>query len=493
MRRRSSRRAGFNPARRIAFVAALALCLFWQMGPVAAADDTTPVVSATIYGSPGTPSTASVTVGDLQANATQCPVYNGPSLEQYGTGAPGGGVPPTSETWSIPTLLECMGIQPGAVTYVDVLNQDGQPYDRQSAELTHADLTTPNDWANRAEQPIIVYGGSSSEPSYYYRPARSADDNNFADSVGYPAPINIEVFEGQSLNVAISAVPQTVTAGGTVDLSARATGLTGTVTYHWDFGNGKTSTEPTPQATYTHAGTFPIGLQVSDSHGDEGIAQTVPVTVNSSSGPPPTTTGTTTTPGNGLPDGSTSPTGPQHGSHTPHTGNSGTPGGRQTPGSKTGSKKGGTQHGHSHRKSRHSASSTGGSGSGPSPTGQQASNLPSSPLPIATTPRPTTAHRAATGQRSPATLKSPAPPASTGAKLVTGRLVSALVALPLSTSPLVHPEAGGRTPQPAVRQGVTVSPLGALAAALVIVGLLGLGAGRELRGRRAWRRLTFGA
>jgi hypothetical protein len=74
---------------------------------------------------------------------------------------------------------------------------------------------------------------------------------------------------------------------------------------------------------------------------------------------------------------------------------------------------------------------------------------------------------------------------------VTGDLISHVVTLPLASSPLVHPESGGTSP--VVRQGVSASPIPALVAGLIIVLLLGLGAGRELRGRRAWRTLTLSA
>ncbi len=87
-------------------------------------------------------------------------------------------------------------------------------------------------------------------------------------------------------------------------------------------------------------------------------------------------------------------------------------------------------------------------------------------------PRP----RHATTRRSP-------PPAPAG-PLVTGRLISDVTPLPVGSSPLVHVTPAAVAAPPAVRQATRTTTLSALGAALVVIVLLGLGAWRELRGRR---------
>lgn len=46
------------------------------------------------------------------------------------------------------------------------------------------------------------------------------------------------------------------------------------LTYHWDFGDGTTSTEQNPKHTYTDSGRFDVVLTVTDEHGAEGKIST---------------------------------------------------------------------------------------------------------------------------------------------------------------------------------------------------------------------------
>lgn len=67
--------------------------------------------------------------------------------------------------------------------------------------------------------------------------------------------------------------------------SAGSTG-TGTLTYAWTFGDGATSAEANPQHTYTAAGTYRVGLRVTDESGDSATT-TLTVRVGNSA-PTPT-------------------------------------------------------------------------------------------------------------------------------------------------------------------------------------------------------------
>jgi hypothetical protein len=69
--------------------------------------------------------------------------------------------------------------------------------------------------------------------------------------------------------------------------------------------------------------------------------------------------------------------------------------------------------------------------------------------------------------------------------LVSGRLISDVTLLPATLSPLVREAPASAASAPALRRaaGPVLAP--ALAAALAVILLFGLGAGHELRGRRA--------
>jgi hypothetical protein len=74
---------------------------------------------------------------------------------------------------------------------------------------------------------------------------------------------------------------------------------------------------------------------------------------------------------------------------------------------------------------------------------------------------------------------------------VSGRLVADVVPLSALSSPLVHPVSGTAAagPQPVAGHVPGTSPWGVVGGALAVLGLLGIGAGREVRGRSDWRSL----
>jgi hypothetical protein len=73
--------------------------------------------------------------------------------------------------------------------------------------------------------------------------------------------------------------------------------------------------------------------------------------------------------------------------------------------------------------------------------------------------------------------------------VVTGRLISDVTALPPDASPLVQAVPAPAASAPAVRRAIGTSLLPGLAAGFAVLVLLGLGAGRELRGLRGLRGL----
>jgi len=70
---------------------------------------------------------------------------------------------------------------------------------------------------------------------------------------------------------------------------------------------------------------------------------------------------------------------------------------------------------------------------------------------------------------------------------VSGRLVSDVTTLPEGSSPLVHLTPAAAAAPPQLRQATRSRSMAAPGAALAVALLLGLGAWRELRGRRRSR------
>ncbi len=89
--------------------------------------------------------------------------------------------------------------------------------------------------------------------------------------------------------------------------------------------------------------------------------------------------------------------------------------------------------------------------------------------------------------------RGPAIGLSPQAPVIDGRLISDVTPLPPGASPLVQVVNNPLATAPAVRPVTRGSLVAVLASGILVVLLLGLGAGRELRGRRDWRALLFGS
>lgn len=488
----ANRRPGVFPGRRFALALGLALTLLGSAGVASADSGSGPIVTATIYASGGGTSTTSVSSSQLLADPQNCPPYSQANMTEYSaSGSTSVGLPQSNGsgtgTWPMSMILHCLQspVSVGDVTGITVFNSDGSPQVASGSQLTPSDLANPSDFQPNTDSPVVSNLGSSFQ---YNRPWRGQGDLNANDQVTSGDPISIEVFEGPPLTVNASASPSSPAAGSSVSFSATVSGNeSSALTYNWSFGdNLPDSHEAGPSVTYTDGGSYTVTLQVTDTDGGAG-GTTVPITISgpSTTTPPPTTSTPATNTGpkgtgnnpNGGARGSAGGNGKGSGK-TPSNGN----GNNGTPSQPTASR---TQ------KPSHSGAtgSSGTSGSAsvktsPSTTSSTTSTPSSSSSPSAT---PTSPHRRST-QHAP-THTRPSPTNGSPGQLVTGRLVADVTPLPASASPLVRQSPGSAAAAPAPPTHTTTSPAPVIAACLGVVLLLGLGAGRELRGPGWWRTL----
>jgi hypothetical protein len=462
---------------------------------VAAADPSSDVVvSATVYSSSGTTQNDSVSLAQLQSNP-KCTPYSGTDMNELGrTGfvdvqlAPGG-------TWALSTVLGCLAtpVPVAAVHGITVIDNQGAPEDGSGSMLTPADLAPQGstDFNNPQEAPVVQALGSVNQ---YDRPWRGGGqgqpDYDFLDEVqesenDQPLPIAIEVFEGPLLTVTVSASRTSVPVGGSVTFNATVTGQNGSaLSYSWSFdGGAQNSTAASPQVTFGTAGQYDVGVQVSDTAGGGGGAE-IPITVGT---PPPGATGTHPQTGSGKSRKSHSPSGPRKSKGT----HAGGPAGESSAGKSTTAGKGNSAGSGKKTSTTKSTTST-------STTPTSTSTTPASANPVSTPgssnhPAPTSApHRTDPSRRSIVPRRPSSPPPAFG-PLVSGQLVSDVTPLAADASPLVRIVPAAVATAPPARQAVRASLLPAFGAGFAVLLLLGLGAGRELRGRRRRPTLRVGS
>jgi len=463
-RRSADRRPGTSPGRRLGVMLVVVAAAAGATGDVAAADTSAPIFAASIHEQGGGIVQESASLAQLQ----QCPEYSGPStMVEYGRQ---GAVPvtlaqpgPQTGAWSLASVLGCLqpAVPTAGVTGVVVVNADGTPETDPGSELTPADLASPSDFTNADENPVFSDIGSSVD---YDRPWRGGSDLDFDDEIVESPPVSIDVFEGPMLTVTAGTSTPTVKAGTPVTFLTQVSGNNGSpLSYAWNFGSSgaPSSTAASPQETFTVPGTYTVTLEVTDGAGGGG-GDTLSLTV----------TGGPNADGNAPKGPTRSPT-KQPGSGT-----------KQPAGGHHPQSNGHTNANSSHTKTTQTTQTATTTAAG---TSTAASTTTPAASPTATAPA-TPPHRPArsTHRTAQRTLPPRAP-------IVTGRLVSDIVALPAASSPLVYQRPAPATPAPAERPPKARSVLTGLAVAAVVLALLGLGAGRELRGRRRWRALRAGS
>ncbi len=278
----------------ITAIAIASVAIAIAAGPALADDPAAGMsVVATVYATGASPVIDPTTVGPLENG---CPLYEGPSLDQHGTG---GAIAPAinpGAAWSIGTLIsQCLAtpIPLSSVTGVTILGADGAPQLDTGAQLTQADLTTPSDFLDPSESPVITDDGDG---VIYERPWRGGSDANVDDVITTNAPgsFQLDVYTGTLLSVTANANATSVPVGQPVTFTASVAGSPPGLSYIWDFDGGSAdATGATVTATLPE-GTYDVTVEVTDADGGVGTAQ-VQVTV----GPQQQTTTTTrmTTPG----------------------------------------------------------------------------------------------------------------------------------------------------------------------------------------------------
>lgn len=430
-------------------------------GPAgAAADADTPIAIATVHAANGTTSQDTVSLAQLQSGASQCPQYPDATMQEVGrqgpvtVSLPPGGV--QTGTWSLASVLACMTtpIPAASVTGLTVVGADGAPETGSGSQLTAADLASPSDFAETTESPVISDNGATVQ---YDRPQRGGGDQDFLDEIQSTSPIALDVYEGPLLSVAVHASALTVATSQPVTFGAAVTGNGGSaLAYTWGFGTSgvPASTAGAPVVSFSAAGTYAVAVLVTDAAGGGGGA-TLTITVT---GPTSTHHGA-------------APTGPL----------------------RSRSEKPGTTPAAGHRRRRPTSPTSTTTTTTTAATTTTSTTTTTAPSTAATTPAATTRP-----PRRPAPRATRhAPPAATGgAGLVTGRLIGDVVTRSTSSSPLVHlvpaVVSGAAATAAAVRapRGASIAtPAGAV---IAVLALLGLGAGGELRGRRAARMRHLG-
>ena len=281
--------------RALATSSALVAALAVAAGPARADPNASQQATATVYAAGSSPSTDSVSVGQLESGG--CPAYTGPNIELHqADGSQGPEEQVSSEAWTLGALLGCLA-QPvalGSVTGITIEGPNG-PQAADPSQLTPPDLTPGgSDFANPQEYPLLYSTGSGLT---YARPWRGGSDANASDSftAADPTAFTFDVFEGPLLHVTASATPATTKPGQAIQFAANVTGAPAgaTLSYAWTFdGAAPDSSAAAPNESFAAAGTYRVSVEVTDDQGGGGGA-TIPVTVSSSS---TTTPPTSTTP-----------------------------------------------------------------------------------------------------------------------------------------------------------------------------------------------------
>jgi PKD domain len=261
----------------------------------AAADASPSVVTWTVYpASGGSVSSGSVSLSTLDT----CPLYSGSSpMHLYDPPYASTPYSPSSTSaWSLSSVVTCgLAVPVGDVTNVQI----DSPAHGFETPLTGAQLSDPSRWHDPAAPgalPVISVDGAQEDQNDYVRPWLGGSDDNAVDHVVVDgAPIAIVVYEN-GLPLTVDATAQTVSETGTsmtAEFSATVHNPDGTTVpsaelgWGWSYGDGGTSTAPTPEHSFVVQGVYAVTVQVTDNATGQGGTATIPVSFSTSSGTGP--------------------------------------------------------------------------------------------------------------------------------------------------------------------------------------------------------------
>ncbi len=481
-----NRRPGIHPGRRFALALGLTVTVAAALSfPESAAfgDTSAPLVTATVYPSNGgAPQTESLSVAQAQGS---CPASSlaTSTLQEYKADGSMVSVALGSSVWDLGTILDtCMApaIPASEIHGVTVFGGNGPQYG--NGQLGPGDLSADgaNNFQDPGQTPVVsTNGGAGASAIEYDRPWRGPGDANFSDQVvdTSGSPIQVAVYTGPLLTVAVTASATQIGAGSTITFSTSVNPTPGTPSYSWSFGGGVSagSTAASPTETFSTPGTYAVTAQVTDSDGSGGVGEITVTVGNPPASPAPTKTGPAAPSTSSSP--TTTPTPPTHkptkSKSTKQPGSAGTQGGSHEPSAPTVEHPGaGSTTTSSLTTSTTSTAPTpAGGGSGGSSFGD--GSPPATPI-LPTTPEtPTTAPSTQTGTP------------------VDGYLIANVDPVPAGSSPLVTDVAAptGAAIATGTRHVAAHSPWAIIGSLAAVLGLLCLGAGRELRDPVDWRTL----
>ena len=140
-------------------------------------------------------------------------------------------------------------------------NAGGQPQIGTDAVLTPSDLTMPSDFANAQEWPVFWDAGTVD----YVRPSRSATDDNAADAVQSDGlELDVYIDGAKPLNLTVTASPANPDVNAPVTLSIDVPAGAKNETYDWSFDDGSPdSTVVSPTRSFPVAGIYDVTVQAS--------------------------------------------------------------------------------------------------------------------------------------------------------------------------------------------------------------------------------------
>ena len=195
--------------------------------------------------------------------------------------------------------ITCITLMLGSLSGCDLFNNDDDdkviaPEAAFTVNLTRATAPatfTFTDMSENGSDDIHQWlwefgnGASSSEqhPQYEYAIPGTYSVSltvTSEDGVDTVTRSNLIEVEAQPPVAAFSVSSTTGDAPLTVTFSDESTQGTGTINqWTWDFGDGNTSTESSPEHTYTEPGEFTVSLTVSDEYSSHSTVATEPVVV----------------------------------------------------------------------------------------------------------------------------------------------------------------------------------------------------------------------